>query len=233
MLLNRPMPAETVSHDTASIPDSDRFRRSRAGIGLRPLLLLASRSPRRIELLTQAGVDFLVAQPTLNDADLHSGTSSAEQWVAAMAYLKAATAVRQKLHKAPNASRDVGVVLGADTVVAVGNEIIGQPRDKADARRIIDRLADDVHDVLTGVAMLCPHSNRREIFIDRATVRVGSINPDSIDEYIASGQWRGKAGAYNLAERIAAGWPISFDGDPGTIMGLPARMVVDRLDNWN
>jgi septum formation protein len=232
MLLNKPISTHNVTPDTASISHGDRFRRPLAGVGRRPLVLLASRSPRRIELLTQAGVDFVVAQPMLNDADLDSGAATAERWVAAMAYLKAATAVRQRLHMAEE-GRKIGVVLGADTVVAHGEEIIGQPRDEADARRIIDQLADATHDVLTGVAMLCPSTNRREIFIDRATVRVGALNPQSVDEYIASGQWRGKAGAYNLAERIGAGWPISFDGDPGTIMGLPVQMVVDRLEAWN
>lgn len=232
MLLNRPIPNSNLT-DTGSISSGDRFRKVRASLALRPLVLLASRSPRRVELLTQAGIDFVVAQPTLNDADLDPGSRSADQWVAAMAYLKAAAAIRQKLYVSASADRPVGVVLGADTVVADGAEIIGQPRDEADARRIIRKLADAEHDVLTGVAMLCPRTGRRELFIDRATVRVGEIDERAIEEYVASGQWRGKAGAYNLAERIAAGWPISFDGDPGTIMGLPAQMVVDRLDHWN
>lgn len=232
MLLNRPIPQLNVT-ETGSIPSGDRFRKVRSSLTHRPLVLLASRSPRRVELLTQAGVDFIVAQPALNDADLDPGSRSADQWVAAMAYLKAAAALRQKLHLAAPAHRAVGVVLGADTVVADGDEIIGQPRDEADARRIIRQLADADHDVLTGVAMLCPKTSRRELFIDRATVHVGRIDDRAIEEYVASGLWRGKAGAYNLAERIAAGWPIRFEGDPGTIMGLPVRMVVDRLDAWN
>jgi septum formation protein len=150
-----------------------------------------------------------------------------------MAYLKAAAASHQKLHATLDSARPIGVILGADSVVAVGDEIIGQPRNQADARRIIEQLADREHDVLTGVALLCPVTGRREIFTDRATVRVGRLDARSVDEYLASGQWRGKAGAYNLRERIAAGWPITFDGDPGTIMGLPVKMVVDRLDSWN
>jgi len=222
-----------VPNDTAPIPSGDRFRSARGGLRARPLVLLASRSPRRVELLTQAGVEFVVAQPLLNDADLDSGTSSAERWVAAMAYLKGAAATRQKLHMSLSTSRPVGVVLGADTVVAHGDEIIGQPRNEDDARRIIEQLSGAEHDVFTGVAMLCPSTGRREIFTDRATVRVGRIDTRSIDDYLASGLWRGKAGAYNLVERIAAGWPITFIGDSGTIMGLPVQMVVDRLDAWN
>lgn len=233
MLLNRPTPSTSVPKDPTSIPHGDRFRSARARGTERPLVLLASRSPRRVELLSQAGVDFLVAQPLLNDADLDPGTASAERWVAAMAYLKAAAASHQGLHSKLESSRPIGVILGADTVVADGDEIIGQPRSEAEARRIIEQLADREHDVLTGVALLCPGTGRREIFTDRATVRVGRLDARSVDEYLASGQWRGKAGAYNLRERIAAGWPITFDGDPGTIMGLPVKKVVDRLDSWN
>ncbi len=233
MLLSRPISKNHVSNDTASIPAGDRFREARGAARSKPLVLLASRSPRRAELLTAAGVDFVVAQPTLNDGDLDPGSRSAGRWVAAMAYLKAAAAQRQKLHAAFDLPRPVGVILGADTVVVDGDEIIGQPRNETDARRIIEQLADAEHDVLTGVAMLCPATGRREIFVDRASVRVGRLSSDSINEYLASGLWKGKAGAYNLAERIAAGWPISFDGDPGTIMGLPVQMVIDRLENWN
>ncbi len=224
-----------VNDDPATIPTTlrgDRFGRHER-TPARPLVLLASRSPRRVELLKEAGVDFVVAQPLLNDADLDPGARSAEQWVAAMAYLKAAAAQRQRLHVSSNTDRAVGVILGADTVVAHRDEIIGQPRDEADARRIIERLADAEHDVLTGVAMLCPKTGRREIFIDRATVNVGRLDERSVADYLASGMWRGKAGAYNLAERIAAGWPITFTGDAGTIMGLPVKLVVERLARWS
>jgi predicted house-cleaning NTP pyrophosphatase (Maf/HAM1 superfamily) len=81
------------------------------------------------------------------------------------------------------------------------------------------------------VALLWPGSPRREIFIDRATVHVGEIRHDQIETYISGGAWRGKAGAYNLMERIEAGWPIRCDGDPSTVMGLPMRLLLPRLAN--
>lgn len=198
----------------------------------RPLLLLASRSPRRQELLRAAGIDFVAAQPTLDDGDLHPGDADAERWVAAMAYLKAAAAVRQGLHTALDTSRPVGVVLGADTVVSLRGRIIGQPRDRDDAERILRELADAEHDVLTGVALVCPATGRRDIWTDRARVEVGPIADVEIESYLESNAWRGKAGAYNLSERIAAGWPIRYEGDAGTIMGLPAVAVARRLDAW-
>ena len=87
--------------------------------------------------------------------------------------------------------------------------------------------------MVTGVALLwvTPEGDRRrEILVDLARVTVGAIGPERIRAYIRSGQWRGKAGAYNLGERIEAGWPISYVGDPTTVMGLPMRALIARLD---
>jgi septum formation protein len=95
---------------------------------------------------------------------------------------------------------------------------------------IIRLLENGQHEVLTGVALVDPATGRRELFVDRARVRVGAIGGERIGEYIASGGWRGKAGGYNLAERIQEGWPIEYEGDPTTIMGLPMRILPARLE---
>jgi len=78
---------------------------------------------------------------------------------------------------------------------------------------------------LSALLLLAP---RRWLVADRAVVRVGPISDEQIEAYVASGEWRGKAGAYNLSERIEAGWPIECLGDPTTVMGLPMR----RLPEW-
>ncbi len=187
---------------------------------------LASRSPRRQELLRGAGIEHEASHPGVDDGQLSPGNVTPEAWVMALAYLKAATAAR---NAAGDASLGGRVVLGADTVVVHHGALMGQPIDAADARRMIVAMRDDVHDVVTGVALLDPATGRRELFVDRAVVRVGHIPDAEIDGYVASEQWRGKAGAYNLSERLAAGWPIEYDGDPGTIMGLPMRKLTGRL----
>lgn len=232
-------PADAVEHHAdASRPFRSRLtapvrdRLVSTVLHQRPLVLLASRSPRRQELLRAAEIEFVAAQPALDDGQLHPGDVDAERWVAAMAYLKAAAAVRQGLHTALDTSRPIGVVLGADTVVSLRGRIIGQPRDRDDAERILRQLADAEHDVLTGVALVCPATGRRDIWTDRARVDVGPIDDAEIARYLDTGAWRGKAGAYNLSERIAAGWPIRYEGDSGTIMGLPAAAVARRLDAW-
>lgn len=186
-------------------------------------------------MLTQHGIPHEACDPGLDDGKLSPGPNVLpEEWVAALAYLKAVSAIERYGDLWNSGPRENGrtipdVVIGADTIVVHDGAIIGQPRDADDARRIIQRLADCEHTVLTGVALVRPSTRAREIFHDTATVRVGSIAAPKIDQYIASGLWRGKAGAYNLAERLQAGWDITFDGDPTTIMGLPMAMLTRRL----
>lgn len=144
-----------------------------------------------------------------------------------MAYLKAASALRTMT---PEQAADV-VILGADTLVVKDGELIGKPVDAEDARRILRRLSSGSHEVLTGVALVALNG-RREILVDGTRVRVGSVTEEALEAYVRSGDWAGKAGAYNLAERLEAGWPIDFEGDPGTIMGLPMRRLTPRLKRW-
>lgn len=178
-------------------------------------LILASRSPRRRLLLEEAGIAHEARPADLDDGDLRPPACDPLNWVAALAYLKA----RRVSDGAPDRR-----VLGADTVVIKHGTIIGQPRDADHAREIVVTLRDGEHRVATGVALLEP-GRERVLFVDVARVRVGAIPDSAIDAYIASGDWRGKAGAYNLSERQDAGWPLECNGDPATVMGLPIRRL--------
>ena len=182
-------------------------------------LWLASASPRRRWLLEEAGIDTRIMPPALDDGKLDPQSRRAEAWVMAMAHLKARSAAEELRREQPAAR---GRVLGADTVCVIENErILGQPVDEAAARTMLYQLRRNEHRTLTGVCLLDLETGAREIFCDTAHVRVGEVTDEMIESYIASGEWRGKAGAYNLSERIAAGWPIDCDGDPATVMGLP------------
>ena len=193
-----------------------------------PTLHLASRSPRRRRLLTEYGIPHEAVVPDVDDADLAPGDVSPAEWVAALAYFKAA-ATRPML-AVREGGDPTGLALGADTVVLKEGRIIGQPRDAEEALEIIRLLENGQHEVLTGVALVDLSSGRRDLFVDRARVRVGSIGGERIGEYIARGGWRGKAGGYNLMERIQDGWPIEYEGDPTTVMGLPMRILPARLE---
>lgn len=190
-------------------------------------LVLASRSPRRRELLDRAGLAHEVIDTGIDDAELRPAASVApEWWVASLGYLKARAGAEAWAEKGPDAP---AVVLGADTVCVAGDEVLGQPRDAADAARMLARFTGAPHRVLTGVALVWPGTGRRHLLVDAATVRLGTLSEHEITSYLESGAWSGKAGGYNLSERLDAGWPISYDGDPSTVMGLPLRRLSDPL----
>jgi septum formation protein len=189
-------------------------------------LLLASSSPRRRTLLAQAGLPFEWADPAIDDSTLQPGEVTPQQWVASLAFLKASAGIARLPSPAPG---DHWLVLGADTLVVQGDQLIGQPRDADHAREILERLANGRHQVHTGVALLDPRKGDRHIFVDTASVTVGDIPGREINAYVNSQAWRGKAGGYNLHERLDAGWPLTFTGDPTTIVGLPMRRLIPLL----
>lgn len=190
-------------------------------------LFLASTSPRRRLLLTEHGYAHAVISPGIDDALLRIAPGTPpHHWTAALAYLKAAAA----WHNLRSPIKPRIILLAADTIVVKGGVVLGQPVTEEEARRTIRLLRGGSHTVISGVAILT--ERQRILFADPARVTVGEIGDDLVDAYIASGGWRGKAGAYNLAERLAEGWPIEYDGDPATIMGLPMnrlRPILDRL----
>ena len=197
-------------------------------------LRLASRSPRRRMMLESAGFHVRVQQPDFDDGALRPGRVSPREWVTSLAILKAwrvADMVRgvggrfANWVEPWNSEGFTGTVLGADTMCVQGCEALGQPRDEQHARRMLRTLSDAEHETITGVCLISLCDGRRIAFCDSATVRVGHLSDEMIEQYVASGQWRGKAGAYNLSERIQAGWPIQCIGDPATVMGLPMNKL--------
>ncbi|MBN8645426.1 MAG: Maf family protein [Planctomycetes bacterium] len=192
-----------------------------------PALYLASRSPRRRLMLTEAGIPHDTLDAGVDDGILLQGRVTPDAWVLALAYLKARAGLARL------AASDPTPVLGADTVIDKAGRVIGQPRDHQHAREIIHALRDGSHRVITGVAVVThdptvPTATRRALLLDAATVTLGHITDHDIDRYVQSESWRGKAGGYNFSERHAAGWPITCDGDPTTVMGLP----MTRLPRW-
>ncbi len=192
-----------------------------------PMVVLASASPRRRVMLEEAGIEHRVQPAAVDDGELVPGDSTCPQeWVAALAYLKAISSARTI---DDSAFESKVVVLGADTVCVQDGQIIGQPRDRAHAREIIEQMRSNTHEVLTGVAIVDPADGRRELFVDRSIVTVGTIHDHEIEQYLDSEHWRGKAGAYNITERLAAGWSITFTGDETSIVGLPLSRTLDRV----
>ncbi|MEO0474549.1 MAG: Maf family protein [Planctomycetota bacterium] len=192
-----------------------------------PSLILASQSPRRAQLLLEAGFDFEQRSPPFADPDQppdHLRGHEAEAYAAALAQQKAASLAEQ--------IDSAALILAADTICVDANgSLVGKPRDQTHAGEMIRSFIESEHRVLTGVALIRIVSDEREVesFADVATVTFGSIGNKQLDAYLATDDWRGKAGGYNLFDRQAAGWPIEVDGDPTTVVGLPMRRLVPVL----
>jgi septum formation protein len=181
---------------------------------LREKLVLASGSPRRAEILERAGWPYEIIVAGVDESVLPNEEAAA--YVQRLALSKA-EAVASRLSE--------GVVLGADTTVVVANEILGQPVDEDDARRMLRLLNAKWHDVLTGVAVVRVGGETRVAF-EKTRVRFAEMSDDEIDWYIATREPFGKAGAYGIQGKASL-FIEEIEGDYLNIMGLPIRLVYE------
>lgn len=182
-------------------------------------LVLASASPRRRELLEQLGL-ILEVTPANVDETPREGERPAD-------YVKRVAAAKcDAVAGARPAGPSPIPVLGADTIVVVDNQILGQPADEADARRMLLALAGRRHDVTT--AYRISFAGRTLERAVTTTVSFRSLRPAEIDAYVASGEWRGKAGGYAVQGRAGAFVP-ELRGSHTNVIGLPVAEVLADL----
>lgn len=175
------------------------------------MIILASASPRRAELLRQIGASFRVAVPAIEEL-----TGSALPPVE----LVQENARRKALAMAGEAG---GLpVLAADTVVALGGEIFGKPRDAADAVRMLERFAGRAHEVYTGVALAA--REWIETAAARTVVEFAPLTPEVIRRYVATGEPLDKAGAYAVQGRAAV-FITRLEGSFSNVVGLPLHLT--------
>ncbi len=183
-----------------------------------PRLILASASPRRRELLVQAGFVFEV-EPA--DAD---ETALPGEDAVALALRLARIKAEHVAERNPDA-----VILGADTVVAApSGELLGKPADQAEAARMLRLLAGATHQVVTGVCVCGDPPLRTEAASAVTYVTVHALSDGEIARYIATGEPLGKAGAYAIQGR-AARWIPSIRGDYSNVVGLPLALSAAML----
>lgn len=185
-------------------------------------LVLASKSPRRADLLRQAGYRFEIADPTLSEPSwIHPGIAP-PMHAESLAYFKACSVADD--HRQ-------ATILAADTIVVLDDQIIGKPTNREDARAILQRLSGTTHSVITGVVLLHPASGRRMLQYNSSTVSVRTIKDDWIDPYLDSGKWQGKAGAYGIQDQDD---PLveKMTGSFTNIVGLPMELLARMLEHW-
>jgi septum formation protein len=195
------------------------------------MLVLASASPRRRELLAQVGYKFEVRPAHIPENPLPGEDPIV--YVTRLAREKAETVFRELTSadsgiETRHASGQSLVVLGADTTVTLDDAILGKPEDAADAARILRMLSGRTHRVITGVAVVTAEG--AELAAEVTGVRFLSLSDEEIEAYIATGEPMDKAGAYGIQGR-AARWIPRIEGCYFNVMGLPLALVCSMLES--
>ncbi len=182
-------------------------------------IILASNSPRRRELLAGIDVDFEVR--VIPDIDESYPSSLPVDQVAGFISQKKADAYLPTLH-------DDELVITADTVVIVGQEVLGKPADEEEARTMLHKLSGKTHQVTTGVCLVTRH--HRESFSVTTDVTFKILSDDEIDYYIRTYRPFDKAGAYGIQEWIGYIGVTSLHGSYFNVMGLPVQRIYEALN---
>ena len=180
-------------------------------------LILASASPRRKELLRHITPDFCVQ---MANADEQIEDTDCAHRVQMLALRKAEAIGSQK----------DAIVIGADTLVYVEGEILGKPRDREDAARMLRLLSGRMHQVYTGVALLC--GQQRKVFFEKTDVYFTSISEEELQSYLNQAHYLDKAGAYAIQSE-AAKFISRIDGCYYNVMGLPVSKLYAALKQLN
>src|ERR1700729_1659220 len=187
-------------------------------------LILASASPRRRELLAQAGYQFQV-QPSSIPESRRPG-EDAIRFATRLAREKA-----EEVFALHQPSTEPTVVLGADTVVVCDGEVMGKPADPADAERMLRLLAGRTHQVVTGVAVVWGSSSPPtvEVAAELTQVTMRTLSPEEVSRYVATGEPMDKAGAYAI-QGYAGRWIPRISGCYFNVVGLPLALVATMLE---
>jgi septum formation protein len=190
------------------------------------MLILASASPRRQELLRNAGFSFLV-EPT-NIPEIPQAEEPARVFVERLAWEKARAVAERHRND---------FVLGADTTVVVDSQILNKPDDAADAARMLRLLSGRTHQVTTGVCLISPvqasggQASAEIVVSETTSVTFQSLTAGDIDFYVETGEPMDKAGAYGI-QGIASRWITRIDGDYFNVVGLPVALVSRMLSEY-
>jgi septum formation protein len=184
-------------------------------------IILASSSPRRAEILRNAGIDFETRPAEIDESPLPG--EAAHAMVARLAEAKACAIASQL-----GADASESIVVGADTTVEVHGEILGKPIDSAEARGMLAKLSGCTHRVLTGIFLLRLPDNTSRTAVETSAVTFAPLGEQEIAAYVATGEPLGKAGAYGIQGRAGRYIP-KIEGCYFNIVGLPLASLYGLL----
>jgi len=187
---------------------------------MNPRLILASSSPRRRQLLEDAGYAFEVEPSGIEEPEPTPGELP-DVYAAQLAWRKAADVASR---------RGSGLILAADTVCSVGGQILNKPRDRSDAERMIRLQEGHDTEVISGVCLY--RADRHEWIgaIEASVVHFRPLGEEERDDYLESGRWQGKSGAYGVQDRDP--FVSVVRGSFSNVVGLPMERLADLLENY-
>ena len=181
-------------------------------------VVLASESPRRRELMMLSDIPFMTANGHIDETlDLSEGLAKGVEKLACQKALHAMQRYPQEM------------IIGADTVVCLDGEILGKPKDKEDAARMLRMLSGKTHEVVTGVAIIS--ESAKEVFSEITQVTFFDLSEEQIQEYLKKGEFHDKAGAYGIQGKGAL-LVKEIQGDFYNVVGLPIAELVRRLTKY-
>jgi septum formation protein len=183
-------------------------------------IILASASPRRKQLLTEAGYKFKVFVPDIDESAFSAECTKPSEYAKQLALVKA----RSVAAKFPDC-----LVISADTIADLNGEIIGKPADAKEAEQITRKLFSRPHKVITGVAIVRLSDGTEIVESDTTVVYPKQMSTEQITEHIKSGSWRDKAGAYAIQEN-GDEFVEKIDGSLTNVMGLPMELLQRLLE---
>lgn len=193
-------------------------------------LILASQSPRRRDLLSAAGYEFEVLPARDEAEDEPRPGEEPRTYVARLARQKAADVAAQveaRRAEPQFAANDERVIVACDTLVVLGDELLGKPADAAHARQMLRHLSGREHVVLSGLCLWPLAGGAPRTDVAESRLRMDTLSDAQIEEYVASGLWQGKAGGFGYQDRL--GWLHVTVGSESNIVGLPLELLAEML----
>jgi septum formation protein len=177
-------------------------------------LILASSSPRRQQLLREAGYEFTVVPPHEASEDAAAGGEEASMFVARLAWQKGADVARRV---------ESGIVIACDTVAECEGRILGKPRDKDHARRMLTCLSGRAHRVYSGLCVWPVPDGEAELVVECTVLRMDKLEPADLEIYLETNAWEGKAGAFGYQD--GPDWLHVVQGSETNVVGLPMEAL--------
>ncbi len=182
-------------------------------------VILASSSPRRRELLEQAGWRFAIVPPSESAECGLCSEETPPELVARLAFQKAADVAQRQVNRT--------LVIGCDTVACCHGQVLGKPRDEEDARRMLELLRGRKHQVYSGLCLFLVPENRYLVDVACTELMMDAVTEEQLEEYLTTRMWEGKAGAFGYQD--GWDWLHIVSGSESNVVGLPMEMLDEML----